>query len=91
MTLRPYHAVFALAAILIAGCATNPKQESQKKDDDEYVMLPPRTGSNVPRKVKKSDILAGKVIDAGDAVDIDKDKFAREAQRGGVKTDSGPR
>ena len=69
--------LLVLAAIALAGCTTPPKTAEQKAKDDEYVYLPPATGSNVPRRVKKADLLAGKVPDAGDAQTMDKDSFAR--------------
>ena len=53
-----------LGLITLAGCTTPPKSDAKKADDDEYVTLPPKTGSNLPRRVKKSDLLAGKVPDA---------------------------
>ena len=79
-----------LAAIAITGCTTPPKTAEQKTKDDEYVYLPPATGSNVPRRVKKADLLAGKVPNAGDAQTVDKDSFARSISPG-TKLDSGPR
>jgi hypothetical protein len=50
--------------VILAGCMTQPKTDAKNAADDEYVTLPPKTGSNLPRRVKKSDLLAGKVPDA---------------------------
>ena len=75
-----------LAAIVLTGCATPPKPEAKKAADDEYVYLPPATGSHVQRKVLKSDLLAGRVPNDDQAVD--KDQFARSINPG-IKVDHG--
>ena len=43
----------------VAGCST-PATTADKKSEDEYVYVKV-TGSNIPKKVKKSDIAAGTV------------------------------
>lgn len=59
-----------VAGLFFTGCTTPPKTASdkaasdKKAADEEYVYLPPKTGSNLQRKVKKSDLLAGKIPDA---------------------------
>ncbi len=76
-----------LAIALLDGCMTKPKSDAQKASEDEYVTLPPKVGSNLPRRVKKADILAGKIPDAdtSSVVDVDKDQFVRSV-RPGAKT-----
>ena len=48
------------AAILMCdnGCATSPNSPAGKKSvaSDEWVMLPPATGSNIPRRVRRSEL-----------------------------------
>ncbi len=75
-----------LAAIVLSGCATTPKPEAKKAADDEYVYLPPATGSHVQRKVLKADLLAGRV--PNDDQSVDKDQFARGINPG-IKVDNG--
>jgi PBP1b-binding outer membrane lipoprotein LpoB len=77
-----------LAAFILAGCTTPPKPEAKKAADDEYVYLPPATGSHVQRKVLKSDLLAGKVPNDDAAQSVDKDQFARGINPG-QKMDNG--
>jgi hypothetical protein len=52
--------LFCAALTLVAldfGCATKTAQVKPKaKDDDEWVTLPPATGSYLPRRVRKSDL-----------------------------------
>jgi type IV pilus biogenesis protein CpaD/CtpE len=43
------------AAAFLSGCASKPGQTAGQKDKDEYVYYTP-TGSNIPVRVKKSDI-----------------------------------
>ena len=52
-----------LAAVLVLaiepGCTTTPKTQASKKttaDKDEWVTLPPALGSNVPRRVRRSQL-----------------------------------
>lgn len=76
-TLRFFLGLALLGGLLGAGCSTPPKT-ANANTDDEYVTLPPRTGSNMPRRVKKADLLAGKVPDADltGVAGVDKDQFA---------------
>ncbi len=61
----PLIGLVLLSGLMLTGCTTPPKAAAaDKTGEDEYVYLPPKTGSNVPRKVKKSDLLAGKIPDA---------------------------
>lgn len=86
MKLRLLTLFSALSLVLLAGCATKSATASadggKKEEKEEYVTLPPATGSNLPRRVKKSDLLAGKVPDAGSAQQVDKDEFARSLRPG---------
>lgn len=68
-----------LVTIFLAGCASPEKSAAAKAADDEYVTIPPKTGSNMPRRVKKSDLLAGKIPDADTSsiVGVDPETFAR--------------
>ena len=77
-----------LAAFLLDGCTTPPKPQAKAAADDEYVYLPPATGSHVQRKVKKSDLLNGTVPNDDAAQTMDKDQFARGISPG-QKLDSG--
>ena len=49
-----------VAAILVCdnGCATSPSSPAGKNSvaGDEWVMLPPATGSNIPRRVRRSEL-----------------------------------
>ena len=49
-----------VAAILLCdnGCATSPSSPAGKKSvaADEWVSLPPATGSNLPRRVRRSEL-----------------------------------
>ncbi|MBI2516591.1 MAG: hypothetical protein HYV95_06705 [Opitutae bacterium] len=86
MKLRLITLFSVLFLALLAGCATKSTTASvdggKKEEKEEYVTLPPATGSNLPRRVKKSDLLAGKVPDAGNAQQVDKDEFARSLRPG---------
>ncbi len=77
-------ALLLLSVFAFDGCATQTKTAS-KDGDDEYVTLPPKTGSHLPRRVKKSDLLAGKVTDADAAQEVNKEQFA-QGIRPGIKT-----
>jgi hypothetical protein len=74
-------ALLFLTVIGLVGCAT----EQKTAKEDEYVTLPPKTGSHLPRRVKKSDLLAGKVPDADAAQEVDKDQF-KQSIRPGMKS-----
>lgn len=76
----------ALALLCLAGCASKPKQAKaegeQAAAEEEYVYVPSPTGSNLPKKVKKSDVLAGKVTKDGKVTTVDKDEFSRNLRPG---------
>lgn len=47
----------ALALVVFStGCTTPSPATKPKAADDEWVTLPPATGSNVPRRVRRSEI-----------------------------------
>lgn len=75
-----------LTALLISttGCATKEKTAAQKGEQDEYVYVTV-TGSNIPKKIKKSDIAAGKVAKDEQMQLMDKEAFARSVQPGSPK------
>jgi hypothetical protein len=49
-----------MLALDCGGCAIveAAKNGGKSKDSDEWVTLPPKTGSNIPRRVRKSDVAA---------------------------------
>ena len=49
-----------MLAMDCGGCAIveAAKNGGKSKDSDEWVTLPPKTGSNIPRRVRKSDVAA---------------------------------
>lgn len=55
----PLTMICALMMLGLCACAT--KTKDTKADEEQYVYLPPETGSNLPRKVKLADIKSGKV------------------------------
>lgn len=57
------------------GCKTT-DQTAGTKGEDEYVYVTV-TGSNIPKRIKKSDIAAGKVPKDEQMQVIDKEDFAR--------------
>lgn len=70
--------------------ATTAAATATKTGDDEYVTLPPKLGSHITRRVKKADLLAGKVPDAtiDDVKQFDKDQFIRQVQSSGAMKES---
>ena len=66
------------------GCTTKEKTAAQKAEEDEYVTITV-TGSNIPKRVRKSDIAAGKVAKDEQMQLMDKDEFAK-SMRPGVPT-----
>jgi hypothetical protein len=72
-------------AFTLAGCATKTKEakaEQSGQQEEEYVYVPSATGSNLPKKVKKSDIVSGNVAKDGQAQTVNKDDFARNLRPG---------
>jgi hypothetical protein len=76
-----------LAAVLIfAGC-NSPTKTAEKPAEEEYILVPV-TGSNIPKRVKKSDVVNGTVAKDVDTQLMDKDDFAKQ-MRPGRKIDRG--
>ena len=81
-------------AAVLTGCATKTKEakaEQSGQQEEEYVYVPSSTGSNLPKKVKKSDVVAGKVSKDGQTQTVDKDEFARNLRPGRQLESSGAR
>lgn len=76
------------AALTLAGCATPSAQTAGKKADDEYVTVTV-TGSNIAKRIRKSDIAKGNLTKDEQAQLVDKDNFVRSLQPGKV-VDKGP-
>lgn len=74
-----------LTSLLISstGCTTKEKTAAQQAEEDEYVTVTV-TGSNIPKRVRKSDIAAGKVAKDEQMQLMDKDEFARSMRPGGA-------
>jgi hypothetical protein len=75
---------FILAAGLlggVTGCSSPPAKTADNKPEDEYVYVTV-TGSNIPKKVKKSDIAAGTVPKDVQMQLMDKEDFARSLHPG---------
>jgi hypothetical protein len=69
----------------VAGCSTPAETAAKKTADDEYVYVTV-TGSNIPKKIKKSDIAAGNVPQDVQAQLVDKDAFAKGLRPGVSKS-----
>ena len=65
------------------GCST-PAKTAESRAEDEYVYVTV-TGSNIPKKIKKSDILAGKVPKDVQSQLVDKDEFQKSLRPGTAK------
>ncbi len=89
------YALAGLALLLLAGCSTKTKEAKSEAEqaaaEEEYVYIPSSTGSNLPKKVKKSDIIAGKVTKDGKVTTVDKDEFSRNLRPGRQMETSGAR
>lgn len=87
--------LFATLVLLITGCASKTKEAKAEGEqavaEDEYVYVPSSTGSNLPKKVKKSDVVSGKVTKDGKVVTVDKDEFSRNLRPGRQLETSGAR
>ena len=66
------------------GCTTKEKTAAQKAEEDEYVTITV-TGSNIPKRVRKSDIAAGKVAKDEQMQLMDKEAFVKNAHGGAPK------
>ena len=70
-----------LACVALTSCSTPAKTADNKDKEDEYVYVTV-TGSNIPKKIKKSDIAAGKVPQDVQAQLVDKDQFEKSLRPG---------
>ncbi len=68
------------ASLMLAGCGT-PTKTAEKPAEEEYILVP-TTGSNIPKRVKKSDIVKGTVAKDSDTQIVDKDTFAKQMRPG---------
>ncbi len=68
------------ASLGLAGCGT-PTKTAEKPAEDEYILVP-TTGSNIPKRVKKSDLVKGTVAKDVDTQQISKDDFAKSLRPG---------
>lgn len=69
-----------MVAGVLAGCGT-PTTAEKKASNDEYVYVTV-TGSNVPKRVRKSDIEKGTVPKELNTQLADKDDFAKQLRPG---------
>lgn len=73
--------VIAVVSFL-TGCASDPASAAKAKaDKDEYVTVM-TTGSNIPVRIKKSDLEKGQVAKGTLADSVDKDEFNRNLRPG---------
>jgi hypothetical protein len=75
------------ALLWLAGCDTPTEVAEKKTANDEYVYVTV-TGSNIPKRVRKSDIEKGTVPKDLQVQLADKDEFAQQ-MRSGRKLDKG--
>lgn len=73
-----------LLLISTTGCATKEKTAAKEATEDEYVYVTV-TGSNIPKKIRKSDIAAGKVAKDEQMQLMDKEEFAKSMRPGATK------
>lgn len=81
MKLSPRFLLSLQTALLLgalAGCSS-PEKTAAKNDDDEYVTVTV-TGSNIPKRIKKSDIAKGNIPKDVQMELMDKDQFAKSTQ-----------
>lgn len=71
----------AVCAAGVAGCSTPAEQAAKKAADDEYVYVTV-TGSNIPKKIKKSDIASGNIPPEVQAQLMDKESFSKGLRPG---------
>jgi len=79
-TIRCRLAPFLVIPLLLAGCATEPKAAGNAPAE-EYVYVTV-TGSNIPKRIKKSDLEKGSVPKDGDMQVVDKDSFQKSLRPG---------
>jgi hypothetical protein len=70
------------ASLALAGCNT-PTKTAEKAGADDYVSVEV-TGSNIPKRVRKSDIEKGTVPKDVQAQVVEKDSFTRQMMPGRV-------
>ncbi|HVU23302.1 MAG TPA: hypothetical protein VHE13_04195 [Opitutus sp.] len=75
----------ALAITFLAtepGCATPEKAEAKKKADadDPWVTLPPKLGSNVPRRVRRSQLTAEEAASVTPTENVSGEAFMRNVR-----------
>ena len=66
--------------LVLAGCNSATKT-AEKAADDDYIMVPV-TGSNIPKRVRKSDLVKGEVAKETDTQVVNKDDFAKQMRVG---------
>jgi PBP1b-binding outer membrane lipoprotein LpoB len=71
------------AVLLLAGCETPTETAGKKAAEDEYVTVNV-TGTNIPKRVRKSDIEKGTVPKDVQAQLVDKDIFVQQLMPGRV-------
>ncbi len=81
-----YLCCLLLVSLVVAttGCTTTDKTVAQKAEEDEYVTITV-TGSNIPKRVRKSDIAAGKVAKDEQMQLMDPEAFAKSMRPGAAK------
>ena len=77
--------MIALGLLGMAGGCSSPEKTAAKQAEDEYVYVTV-TGSNIPKKIKKSDIASGNVPADVQAQLMDKDSFAKGLRPGTAKS-----
>ena len=68
-------------SLILAGCSSATRTAETKGAEDEYVYVT-ATGSNIPKRVKKSDLVNGTVAKDGNTQQINKDDFAKSLRTG---------
>ena len=81
-----YFLFLLVAAVIpaLAGCSTPPKTAAEKKAAEEEYVTITVTGSNIPKRIKKSDIEKGTVPQDVQAQLVDKDQFVKDQRPGHV-------
>ena len=81
--LRSFLSLSVAAAIaILAGCSTPPQTAAEKKAAEEEYVTIMVTGSNIPLRIKKSDIAKGTVPQDVQAQLVDKDQFVKDQRPG---------
>ena len=83
--------IFSVIAVtsFLAGCASDPATAAKAKADKEAYVTVMTTGSNIPVRIKKSDLAKGQVAKGTLADSVDKDEFSRNLRPGQVPAGSG--